>query len=71
MLRFHQEHLASTEEREQQRAHWRRIVDQVAAALDQQQRRRAIPAGGWTRAGSPRRRQPLTQTVPLLEQDPQ
>jgi uncharacterized protein YndB with AHSA1/START domain len=36
VLRFHQEHLASTDEREQQRAHWRRILDQVAAALDQQ-----------------------------------
>ncbi len=36
MLRFHQDHLASTEEREQQRAHWRRIMDQVAATLGQQ-----------------------------------
>ncbi|MCW3819996.1 SRPBCC domain-containing protein [Micromonospora sp. DR5-3] len=35
MLRFHQERLASAEEREQQRAYWRRILDQVAAALDQ------------------------------------
>ncbi len=35
-LRFHQEHLVSTEERDQQRAHWRRILDQVATALDQQ-----------------------------------
>ncbi|MFB6962113.1 hypothetical protein ACFCYB_35305 [Streptomyces sp. NPDC056309] len=35
MLRFRQEHLASAEEREQQRAHWQRIMNQVAAALDQ------------------------------------
>ena len=36
MLRFHQEHLASVEEREQQRAHWKCVMDQVAAALDRQ-----------------------------------
>lgn len=36
MLRFHQEHLASTEERERQRAHWQRVMDQVATALDRQ-----------------------------------
>ncbi len=36
MLRFHQEHLANAEERERQRAHWQRVLDQVAAALDQQ-----------------------------------
>ncbi|MFK3735895.1 SRPBCC domain-containing protein [Streptomyces sp. NPDC088090] len=35
MLRFHQEHLASAEERELRRAHWQRVMDQVAAALDQ------------------------------------
>ncbi|MGW1802938.1 SRPBCC domain-containing protein [Streptomyces sp. NPDC001984] len=35
MLRFHQEHLASAEEREQQRAHWQRTLDQAAAVLDQ------------------------------------
>ncbi|MGC5342947.1 SRPBCC family protein [Streptomyces sp. DT171] len=35
-LRFHQEHLASAEERERQRAHWRRVMDQVATALDRQ-----------------------------------
>ncbi|MBC2875465.1 MULTISPECIES: SRPBCC family protein [Streptomyces] len=33
-LRFHQEHLASAEERERRRAHWRRVMDQVATALD-------------------------------------
>lgn len=36
MVRFHQEHLASAEEREQQRAHWQRIMDQVATVLDRQ-----------------------------------
>ncbi|MFF9499719.1 SRPBCC domain-containing protein [Streptomyces sp. NPDC014656] len=36
MLRFHQEHLASAEERERQRSHWQRVMDQVAAALDRQ-----------------------------------
>ena len=36
MLRFHQEHLASAEEREQQRTHWQSILEQIAAALDQQ-----------------------------------
>ncbi|MGW2563074.1 SRPBCC family protein [Streptomyces sp. NPDC001514] len=36
MLRFHQEHLASAEQREQQRAYWQRTLDEVAAALDQQ-----------------------------------
>lgn len=35
MLRFHQEHLASAEERERRRAHWQRVMDQVATALDQ------------------------------------
>ncbi|MFB8209385.1 SRPBCC domain-containing protein [Streptomyces sp. NPDC056010] len=34
MLRFHQEHLASAEERERQRTHWQRVMDQVEAALD-------------------------------------
>lgn len=33
-LRFHQEHLASAEERERRRAHWNRVMDEVAAALD-------------------------------------
>ncbi|PSJ30754.1 activator of Hsp90 ATPase 1 family protein [Streptosporangium nondiastaticum] len=33
MLRFHQEHLADAEEREQQRAHWQHILDRIAAAL--------------------------------------
>jgi hypothetical protein len=32
-VRFHQEHLTSAEEREQQRAHWRRVLDEVAADL--------------------------------------
>lgn len=36
MVRFHQEHLASAEEREQQRAHWQRIMDQVATVLARQ-----------------------------------
>ncbi|MEU1518445.1 SRPBCC domain-containing protein [Streptomyces sp. NPDC005811] len=36
MLRFHQEHLASAEERERQRAHWQHVMDQVATALDRQ-----------------------------------
>ena len=35
VLVFHQERMASTEERERQRAHWRRVMDQVAEALDQ------------------------------------
>ncbi|WP_052849482.1 SRPBCC family protein [Streptomyces avicenniae] len=35
-LRFHQEHLASAEERERQRAHWQHVMDQVAGALDRQ-----------------------------------
>ncbi|RKT51724.1 SRPBCC family protein [Saccharothrix australiensis] len=34
VLRFHEEHLASAEEREQRRAHWKRVMDRVAAALD-------------------------------------
>jgi uncharacterized protein YndB with AHSA1/START domain len=34
MLRFHQEHLKSAEEREQRRAHWKHVMDKVAAALD-------------------------------------
>ncbi len=34
MLRFHQEHLASVEERERQRAHWQHVMDQVATALE-------------------------------------
>ncbi|WP_375546765.1 hypothetical protein [Streptomyces gossypii] len=33
MLRFDQEHLASAEERERQRAHWQRVMDQPATAL--------------------------------------
>ncbi|POX36698.1 activator of Hsp90 ATPase 1 family protein [Streptomyces sp. Ru73] len=35
MLRFHQEHLASAEERQRQREHWQRVMSQLAAALDQ------------------------------------
>jgi uncharacterized protein YndB with AHSA1/START domain len=34
LLRFHQERLAGAGERERQRAHWRRVLDRVAAALD-------------------------------------
>jgi uncharacterized protein YndB with AHSA1/START domain len=34
MLRFHQEHLASAEEREQQRAHWQGVMDQVGAPTE-------------------------------------
>ncbi|WP_077800858.1 SRPBCC domain-containing protein [Streptomyces sp. JHA26] len=34
MLRFHQEHLTGPEERERRRAHWGRVMDRVAAALD-------------------------------------
>ncbi|MYV41521.1 SRPBCC domain-containing protein [Streptomyces sp. SID1328] len=33
ILRFHQEHLESAEGREQRRAHWRHVIDQVALAL--------------------------------------
>lgn len=33
VLRFHEEHLASAEEREERRAHWQRVMDQVAATL--------------------------------------
>ncbi|WP_431040872.1 SRPBCC family protein [Streptomyces sp. P1-3] len=36
IFRFHQEHLASAEEREQQRTHWQHILNQAAAALDRQ-----------------------------------
>ncbi|MFI7367281.1 SRPBCC domain-containing protein [Streptomyces sp. NPDC050149] len=36
VLRFHQEHLASAEERERQRAYWQHVMDQVATALDRQ-----------------------------------
>ncbi|KDN87693.1 hypothetical protein KCH_05480 [Kitasatospora cheerisanensis KCTC 2395] len=36
MLRFHQEHLASAEEREQQRTHWQAVLDRAAAVLDRQ-----------------------------------
>ncbi|WP_412566378.1 SRPBCC domain-containing protein [Streptomyces europaeiscabiei] len=35
VLVFHQERMASAEERERQRAHWRRVMDQVAEALDE------------------------------------
>ncbi|MET8505572.1 SRPBCC domain-containing protein [Streptomyces sp. NPDC014779] len=35
MLRFHQEHLASAEERERRRGHWQDVMDRVAAALDE------------------------------------
>ncbi|MFE2282116.1 SRPBCC domain-containing protein [Streptomyces sp. NPDC059454] len=34
MLRFHQEHLASAEERERRRAHWQHVMDRVATSLD-------------------------------------
>ncbi|MCH0541826.1 SRPBCC domain-containing protein [Streptomyces sp. MUM 203J] len=33
VLRFHQEHLASAEERERRRDHWRAVMDRVEAAL--------------------------------------
>ncbi|MFP3988588.1 SRPBCC domain-containing protein [Streptomyces sp. E11-3] len=33
VLRFHQEHLASADERERQRAHWQAVMARVAAAL--------------------------------------
>ncbi|MFJ8865756.1 SRPBCC domain-containing protein [Streptomyces sp. NPDC102473] len=33
VLRFHQEHLASAEEREERRAHWKGVMDRVEAAL--------------------------------------
>ncbi|MFE7615543.1 SRPBCC domain-containing protein [Streptomyces sp. NPDC057496] len=33
VLRFHQEHLASAAEREERRAHWRRVMDEIAGAL--------------------------------------
>ncbi|MPY62015.1 SRPBCC family protein [Streptomyces spongiae] len=35
VLRFHQERMASAEERERQRAHWQRVMERVAAALDE------------------------------------
>ncbi|GGQ45759.1 SRPBCC domain-containing protein [Streptomyces mutabilis] len=35
-LRFHQEHLASAEERERQRAHWQHVMDQDVTVLDRQ-----------------------------------
>ena len=34
MLRFHQERLADAREREQQRAHWRAVLDAVVTALE-------------------------------------
>ncbi|MGW0843268.1 SRPBCC family protein [Streptomyces sp. NPDC002787] len=34
VLVFHQERMASPEERELQRAHWQRVMEQVARALD-------------------------------------
>ena len=34
VLRFHQERLADAAERARQRAHWRAVLDSVAAALD-------------------------------------
>jgi uncharacterized protein YndB with AHSA1/START domain len=34
MLRFHQERLADADEREQQRAHWRAVLDAVIAGLE-------------------------------------
>ena len=33
VLRFHQEHMASAEERERQRAHWKGVTAQVESAL--------------------------------------
>ncbi|MFJ1895344.1 MULTISPECIES: SRPBCC domain-containing protein [unclassified Streptomyces] len=33
VLRFHQEHLASAEEREQQRAHWQGVMERVTKEL--------------------------------------
>ncbi|MGW1323638.1 SRPBCC family protein [Streptomyces antibioticus] len=35
MLRFHQEHLTSAEERERQRTYWQHVMDRVATALDE------------------------------------
>ncbi|SMF39973.1 SRPBCC domain-containing protein [Streptomyces sp. Amel2xC10] len=35
MLRFHQEHLTSAEERERRRTHWQHVMDRVATALDE------------------------------------
>lgn len=35
VLRFHQERMSSAEERERQRAHWRRVMERVAVALDE------------------------------------
>jgi uncharacterized protein YndB with AHSA1/START domain len=34
MVRFHQERLAEADEREQQRAHWRAVLDAVVAGLE-------------------------------------
>ncbi|MGH3309597.1 MAG: SRPBCC family protein [Streptomyces sp.] len=34
VLRFHQERMVSAEERERQRSHWQRVMDEIAAALD-------------------------------------
>lgn len=34
VLRFHQERMASAEERERRREHWRHVMDDVATALD-------------------------------------
>ncbi|MCW8219837.1 SRPBCC domain-containing protein [Streptomyces halstedii] len=33
VLRLHQEHLGSAEEREERRAHWRGVMDRIEAAL--------------------------------------
>jgi uncharacterized protein YndB with AHSA1/START domain len=35
VLRFHQERMASAQERERRRAHWQRVMDEVAAALEE------------------------------------
>ena len=34
-IRFHQERLASAEEREAQRAHWRAVLDRLVSRLDE------------------------------------
>ncbi len=34
VLGFHQERMASAEERERQRAHWRQVLDRIADALE-------------------------------------
>lgn len=45
LVRFHQERLADNQERERQRAHWKRVAAEVERALDRRARPWSTPAG--------------------------